>query len=264
MRYLREWLDPNSGGFQFRFPQLLALNRIVLEGVSRTAGSFRVGKIRISNSTYQPPEPTEVPDLIEDFCLYVNENFASKSALHLAAYALWRINWIHPFVDGNGRTARIVSYIIMSAKLGCVLPGTKTIPEQIAANKGPYYKSLEAADKRFEQGEIDVTELEALLESYLAAQLLDVHDAATKEQREAVPETSQLPNWKVSSGPVVEYRYTDAVYRPDYSKIIDEAVKTAHRSESKNWFERNQALVTAIATVAAAVIGSLLTVFLSK
>jgi hypothetical protein len=36
----------------------------------------------------------------------------------LAAYGLWRLNWIHPFVEGNGRTARAVCYFTSMRPVG--------------------------------------------------------------------------------------------------------------------------------------------------
>ena len=63
-----------------------------------------------------------MPDLVAEMCGYVNENW-HMSAIHLAAYLLWRMNWIHPFADGNGRTARVVSYVVLSVKLDSLLPG---------------------------------------------------------------------------------------------------------------------------------------------
>jgi Fic family protein len=84
------------------------------------------------------------------------------------------MNWIHPFVDGNGRTARAISYVILCVRLGYRLPGTQTIPEQIARNKSPYYTALEAADIQGAGGKIDLGEMEKLVESLLAAQLLSV------------------------------------------------------------------------------------------
>lgn len=45
----------------------------------------------------------------------------SKPADHLGAYVLWKLNWIHPFADGNGRTARAVAYVVMSIKLDSLL-----------------------------------------------------------------------------------------------------------------------------------------------
>ena len=82
------------------------------------------------------------------------------------------------FVDGNGRTSRVVSYLVLCVRLGYVLPGTITIPEQISKNKDPYYQALEAADKANASGKLDLTEMEHLLESLLANQLVSVLDSA--------------------------------------------------------------------------------------
>lgn len=62
--------------------------------------------------------------------------------------------------------------------LGYLLPGTITIPEQISKNKAPYYQALEAADSANAAGKPDLAEMEKLLESLLASQLVSVIDAA--------------------------------------------------------------------------------------
>jgi Fic family protein len=92
---------------------------------------------------------------------------------------MWRLNWIHPFYDGNGRTSRAVSYLVLCMRLGYPLPGTNTIPEQIAANKKPYYDALELADAAWKEGRVDVTALEKLLGDYLSVQLVGVVEQAT-------------------------------------------------------------------------------------
>ena len=171
------WLQPERP-FKLRPSAILSLHRRALEGISSFAGVFRPGGIEIQGSKHQPPAAHLVPELVEQMCDYVNENWAKSSPLHLAAYALWRMNWIHAFVDGNGRTSRAVSYLVLCMKLGYVLPGTQTIPEQISTNKKPYYTALEATDQASANKKIDLSEMERLLESLLAAQLLSVMDAA--------------------------------------------------------------------------------------
>ena len=104
--------------------------------------------------------------------------------MHLAAYVLWRLNWIHPFADGNGRTARAVSYVVMSIKLDSLLPGAPTIPEQIAGNKKPYYDALEAADQRLTDGAMDVSALEDMLNGMLAKQLVSAAKQAKGEAQD--------------------------------------------------------------------------------
>lgn len=164
--------------FKLRPSAILYLHRCALEGLTALAGVFRPGDVKIGQSKHAPPGAHLVPGLIEEMCDYVNENW-SRSPLHLAAYLLWRLNWIHPFADGNGRTSRAISYYVMSVRLGYVLPGEQTIPEQIAKNRKPYYAALEAADEELRLGKVDVSELEGLLSGLLAKQLYGVIEKAT-------------------------------------------------------------------------------------
>ncbi len=93
---------------------------------------------------------------------------------------LWKLNWIHPFADGNGRTARAVMYVVLSVKLDSLLPGAPTIPEQIAGNKKPYYDALEAADEHLIANEkLDVSRLEEMLDAMLSTQLVNAAREAT-------------------------------------------------------------------------------------
>ena len=135
--------------------------------------------MEINGSNHEPVEGSEVPRYVEEMLDYLIANWESKTATHLAAYVMWRLNWIHPFADGNGRTSRILSYMVMCARLGYRLPGSNTIPEQISEYKEPYYDALEASDREYASGKVDVSEMENLLESYLAKQLVEVQSAAT-------------------------------------------------------------------------------------
>jgi Fic family protein len=110
-------------------------------------------------------------------CSYVNGNFG-KSALHLAAYLMWRHNWIHPFAGGNGRTSRAISYLVLNVRLGFVLPGHNTIAQQIVKCRDPYYDALKSADQSERDGRLDLSAMEELLSNMLAAQLLSVHNKA--------------------------------------------------------------------------------------
>jgi Fic family protein len=193
MRELDAWIK-SGNEYQLRPSVILALNGVALQDISGYAGVYRPGSIRIGGSRHKPVEAAEVPRLVEEFCDYINKNWLGKSAIHLAAYSLWRLNWIHPFVDGNGRTARVISYLVMCAKLGHRLPGNKTIPEQISENKQPYYKALEQADSAWSKRKIDVSMLESLIDGHLANQLLQVHDHATggSREREAIATSPAL------------------------------------------------------------------------
>lgn len=91
---------------------------------------------------------------------------------------MWRLNWIHPFADGNGRTSRIASYVVLSIRAGAILPGTPTIPDQIVDNRNPYFDALDAADLAWKEGRVDVSKMEELLGALLARQLTSFYKAA--------------------------------------------------------------------------------------
>jgi Fic family protein len=166
------------GSFKLRPSLILGLQREALAGISSYAGNYRPGGVAIEGSRHEPVGAHLVPELIEDMCDYVNDHWDASTPLHLAAYLMWRLNWIHPFADGNGRTSRIVSYVALSIRAGAILPGTPTIPDQIVDNCNPYFEALDAADAAYRDGKIDVSKMEALLAALLAKQLAGFYQAA--------------------------------------------------------------------------------------
>lgn len=168
----------SGGNFRLRQSTILLLNQKALQGIHPLAGTYRNSHVSIGQSHHVPPPHIEVPDHVTDMCDYVNEHWNDRSAVHLAAYILWRLNWIHPFADGNGRTARVVSYLVLSIKLKSLLPGLPTIPDQIAADKEPYYHALELADGLWNQDILSLGTMEEMLEGMLAKQLLRATEEA--------------------------------------------------------------------------------------
>jgi Fic family protein len=169
-----------SGDYRFRLrPSLImGLHREALEGINLFAGAYRPGAVSITKSKHLPPPRFRVPELVEDMCDYVNDNWDSKSALHLSAYVMWRLNWIHPFDDGNGRTSRISSYVVLMVRSGFILPGTPAIPDQIVLDRSGYFRALDEADAACREGRIDVSTMEELLGNMLAKQLAGFYTAA--------------------------------------------------------------------------------------
>lgn len=98
--------------FRLRPSDLHDLNRIALEAVHESAGSTRSEDVCIGGSKHTPPVWQEVPRLVDEFCDYINEKWKENSAIFLSSYAMWKVNWIHPYLDGNGRTSRAISYYI--------------------------------------------------------------------------------------------------------------------------------------------------------
>lgn len=181
------WLQPDRP-FKLRPSAVMSLNRVALEGLNSYAGLYRPDAIAIGGSKHTPPASYLVPGLVEEMCDYVHTNW-NRSPVHLASYVMWRLNWIHPFADGNGRTTRATSFVVLCVRLGYRVPGSNTIPEQISSNKNPYYEALEAADAAYEkQNHIDVSAMETLIGSLLANQLATV----LREARTDLPHRADL------------------------------------------------------------------------
>ena len=151
---------------------LWQLNYAAVSNIAQFGGRFREQPIYVGN--HIPPHFKEVPHLMDQFLSVIHELWTiDEHPTTLPAYALWRLNWIHPFVEGNGRTARAACYYLICMRAGRLLPGKKIVPERIRENRKPYYDALGEADRQWSEGHFDVSVLAAYLQDLLKAQLAD-------------------------------------------------------------------------------------------
>lgn len=151
---------------------LWALNYAAVANIAQFGGRFREEPILVGD--HIPPHFEKVPDLMDRFFSMIHENWTIHDhPTLLAGYALWRLNWIHPFVEGNGRTARAACYYLICLKNGKLLRGKKIVPERIRENRQPYYAALKAADRAWDEGKLDVSEIAKYLEGLLTGQLTE-------------------------------------------------------------------------------------------
>jgi Fic family protein len=106
----------------------------------RLQGKYRDTEVRIGGSDWIPPKANEVPGLMKGG---MREYAGLKRTLHPLELAAWlhnKIAQIHPFTDGNGRTARLaMNWILMRKRFPPVIIDVR--------NKEEYYRVIEAADK---------------------------------------------------------------------------------------------------------------------
>jgi Fic family protein len=151
---------------------LWSLNAAAVSNIAQFGGRYREDPIYVGS--HKPPHFKDVPNEMDRFFSIIHENWTIREhPTMLPAYALWRLNWIHPFVEGNGRTARAACYYLMCMRQGKLLPGKKTVPERIRENRKPYVDGLKAADAAWQEGDYNVSSLAAYLEQVLKAQLAD-------------------------------------------------------------------------------------------
>lgn len=101
----------------FDFKLIIEVHRIMTANTSAEdcAGSFRDGQIYVQDHVdgeiaHTPPEHKLVESLMEELCLFVNEEKVFIHPIIKASIIHFMIGFIHPFKDGNGRTARALFY----------------------------------------------------------------------------------------------------------------------------------------------------------
>ena len=159
-------------------------SQVTLKEFHRTAtlfllarpGEYRTGAVVVAKKdgtvVHEPPHHEEIDGHMTDFFEKITDRWRAYSAVEMGAYALWLINWGHPFQNGNGRSARAFCYACISLKLGFVLPGTPTVIDLIMQNRQEYQNALKAGDIGFAAaGEPDLTEMFAFVEKLLVTQL---------------------------------------------------------------------------------------------
>ena len=91
------------------------MNQMVIRGLSESGGKYRSGNIEISGTNYVPPPPFSVPNLMQQLASELKTQTSNRAALEIAAAAHTKLVLIHPFEDGNGRTARLLLNAILLA-----------------------------------------------------------------------------------------------------------------------------------------------------
>jgi Fic family protein len=149
---------------------LWSLNAAAVANIAQFGGRYREEPIYVGN--HLPPHFKDVPNEMDRFFSLIHENWdVLDHPTLLPAYALWRLNWIHPFVEGNGRTARAACYYLICMRQGRLLSGKKIVPERIRENREPYYAALQEADRHWNDGHFNIAELADYLAELLAGQL---------------------------------------------------------------------------------------------
>lgn len=152
-----------------------ALNYHAISCLHVSCGEFRPCPVTVGqgDDAYHPPQHFQVPARMQMFTNDVNRHWDLVDDVALAAHVLWKMNHIHPFVNGNGRTARVSSYFVLCLKAGGWLPGKRLLPERIRENRPEYVEALKAADASLLTGQLDLSLLHGMLARLLNEQMAE-------------------------------------------------------------------------------------------
>lgn len=133
--------DVVQSKIEFSLTVLLNIHALILRAIDAdNAGQFRKVQVYIQGSKHIPSQPFLVPKQMEDYFIWYNENKLNLHPVLLSAEMHERLVSIHPFIDGNGRTARLVMNLIL-LQHGFVIANLKGDVE----SRVNYYHSLENA-----------------------------------------------------------------------------------------------------------------------
>lgn len=144
----------------FTLNDLLEIHKIVTKSTldnPKDEGSLRNRQVHVVNglgeTVFMPPKTEDVPQLIEEFLDWFNSpDLGDIDSVIVAGLTHYEIVRIHPFIDGNGRTARIMATLMFS-KSGFDLKRFFALDDYYDHDRPAYYSALNTVDPE----ELDVT-----------------------------------------------------------------------------------------------------------
>ena len=121
---------------------------------SKYPGSYRKVDVKITQSSFIPPNVSQVPSYMEELFSFINKDYPPQYDLLKVALAHWRFAWIHPFDNGNGRVVRLLTYAMLIKYGFRVHIGGRIInPTAVfCSDRKKYYHYLSMADQGDDTG----------------------------------------------------------------------------------------------------------------
>lgn len=164
-----------SGSHPLTVHNIRSVHQIILKNIDDdNAGRYRTSEVIISGSQYKPPAPETIPiemNKFDEWLQQISKNPSFDPIVIASAAHLWFVT-IHPFIDGNGRTARILMNLLLmrSGYPICIISRD---------DRSRYYDALEEG-----QGGGDLSSLIELIYENVEESLEEWEQAAAEQTRE--------------------------------------------------------------------------------
>ena len=156
-----QFIEQNAG-YPINRMFVSQLHKMIMEGLPLdeegdvTPGEYRKENVAILNAVHQPPDAVLVNDYMEELLVFIAKPVQRRFELLKTAIAHHRFVWIHPFTNGNGRTARLLTYAML-VKYGFAVESERIVnPAAVfCSTREEYYKYLSLADESIKTGKDD-------------------------------------------------------------------------------------------------------------
>ncbi len=176
------------------------LHGLVMDG-KRKATPYRDGQNVIKDSVsgaivYMPPEAKDVPEFMRELMVWINDEINRRElpVPLIAAIAHYQFATIHPYYDGNGRTARLLTNLVLH-KSAYGLKGIYSLEEYYARNLQAYYEALNVGESHnyyFGRSEADITTWVMYFCEGMADSFANVRLRATEASKDMKTDQSPL------------------------------------------------------------------------
>lgn len=197
------------------------IHRLVLAGIDdESAGNYRTLPVRIAGAAHVPPEPWQIGALMAEWTDWVNGESKSLHPVERAALAQHKLVSIHPFIDGNGRTARLIMNLLLLRE---GYPPTIILK----VNRQQYYRVLAQADRGSE------TPLVNFVGRAVERSLIFYIDACTPQVTQPPDDDKWIPLREAAD---------QSPYSQEYLSLLARTGRLEAVKRGRNWFTTRNAV----------------------
>lgn len=209
-----------KGKFKINCLLIRQIHQLILKNIDKeSAGKFRETKVRITGSEHIPPLPSEIPIKMRQFEKWLKDKRNKSNLIDYAAISHFKLVDIHPFIDENGRAARLLMNLVLMDK---GYPPTIILK----SDRVKYYRTLDLAHKGELEPFVDFIgrNIERTLTWYI--------DAVLPERKKSASEKWQILSELSPKTP----------YSQEYLSLLARRGKIEAVKKRKNWYSNLEAI----------------------
>ncbi len=215
-------------GVAFDLTLLLGVQKIVTDGLiaNLNSGKIRCAPVFVNNprqhkTVYWPPDHQDVQDLIKDLLNFIKKNRGTVDPLILAGIFHKQFVIVHPFIDGNGRTARLATKFLL-AEMGINTFNLFSFENYYNENVEKYFARVGELGNYYDLK--DKIDFSAWLEYFSDGIIDELLRVSGELEKMAVPATEELRDYhtKILDFISVRGRIADS----DYARLTSRAKAT--------------------------------------